>query len=98
MSPAAKARHAADCERLEQLPNVGPSIAADLRALGIRHPAELAGRDPLSLYRALCRLRGTYQDPCVLDVFMAVTDFMAGAAACPWWSYTARRKALHGAI
>jgi hypothetical protein len=98
MAPAAKARRAADCEQLEQLPNIGPSAAADLRALGIRHPSDLAGRDPLALYRALCRLRGTRQDPCVLDVFMAATDFMAGAAPRPWWAYTARRKLLHGAL
>lgn len=98
MARSAKARRAADCERLEQLPNIGPSAAADLCALGIRHPSDLAGRDPLALYRALCRLRGTRQDPCVLDVFMAATDFMAGAAPRPWWAYTARRKMLHEAL
>jgi predicted flap endonuclease-1-like 5' DNA nuclease len=29
--------------RLEDIPNVGPSIAADLRQLGITTPAELPG-------------------------------------------------------
>ena len=36
--PPRKARTAAECERLEQLPNIGPSIAADLR---IRHAETL---------------------------------------------------------
>ena len=94
----AKARSAADCAELEQLPNIGPSLAADLRSLGIRHPRELAGRDPFVLYQQLCSQTGRRQDPCVLDTFMAVTDFMRGAAPAPWWAYTARRKAEYGAV
>jgi len=93
-----KARSAEECEALEQLPNIGPSLAADLRLLGIRHPKELAGRDAFVLYQALCAKTGQRQDPCVLDTFMAVTDFMRGAEPAPWWSYTAQRKALYGSI
>ena len=93
-----KARTAAECESLEQLPNVGPSLASDLRAIGIRHPRELAARDPFVLYQALCTHAGRRQDPCVLDTFMAITDFMRGAAAAPWWHYTAQRKLLFGAV
>lgn len=93
-----KAACAAACERLEQLPNVGPAIAADLRALGIRHPRELVGRDALALYQALGRLRGRRQDPCVLDTFIAATDFMRGAPPAPWWAYTAGRKRDYGAV
>jgi hypothetical protein len=96
--PLAKARSAAECERLEQLPNVGPSIAADLRALGIVHPRELATHDPLVLYRALCAQSGKHQDPCVLDTFLAITDFMRGAAPAPWWAYTAQRKRRFGPV
>jgi hypothetical protein len=93
-----KARHAGECETLEQLPNIGPSLAADLRRLGIEHPRELARRDAFALYRALCELAGRRQDPCVLDAFMAATDFMRGAEPRPWWTYTARRKAVYGAV
>lgn len=93
-----KAASRADCERLEQLPNIGPAMAADLRALGIVHPRELAHCDPYALYQALCRKRGKRQDPCVLDTFMAATDFMRGAAPAPWWCYTARRKRVYRAI
>ena len=93
-----KAASAADCEALEQLPNVGPAMAADLRALGIGHPRELALRDPFVLYQALCARTGRRQDPCVLDTFMAITDFMRGAAPAPWWAYTPQRKVLYGQV
>jgi hypothetical protein len=95
---APKARTAGECERLEQLPNIGPSLAADLRLLGIVHPRELAHRDPFVLYQSLCAKTGQRQDPCVLDTFMAATDFMRGAAPAPWWSYTPQRKALYGQL
>ncbi|MDT7834902.1 helix-hairpin-helix domain-containing protein [Aquabacterium sp. OR-4] len=95
---APKAGSAAECLALEQLPNIGPSMAADLRLLGIARPADLAQRDAFSLYQALCSLSGKRQDPCVLDTFMAATDFMRGAAPAPWWAYTAERKRLYGSL
>ena len=91
-----KARCAADCDRLEQLPNIGPSVAALLRRIGIEHPRDLRHADPLALYRRLCEATGRRQDPCVLDTFLAATDFMQGAAPAPWWAYTAQRKATFG--
>jgi len=93
-----KAAHAGECEALEDLPNIGPSLAADLRLIGIRHPRELKGRDPFVLYQKLNAATGTRHDPCVLDTFMAAVDFMSGAMATPWWAYTAQRKALYGAV
>jgi len=93
-----KARHAGECELLEQLPNIGPSIASDLRSLGVSHPRELAARDAFVLYQQLCAKTGRRQDPCVLDTFMAATDFMRGADAKPWWTYTAQRKAVYGTV
>lgn len=93
-----KARHAGECEHLEQLPNVGRSIAADLRRIGVHHPQELLQRDPYELYRALERTAGRRQDPCVLDTFLAATDFMRGSPPRPWWAYTAERKRRHGLV
>lgn len=90
-----KAATAQDCVTLEQLPNVGPAIAGELRRLGIDHPQQLAGRDAYALYQALGRLKGRRQDPCVLDTFMAVLDFLAGEPPAPWWQFTARRRRLH---
>jgi len=93
-----KAARAGECDTFEQLPNVGPAMAGDLRALGLDHPRELAHRDPFVLYQSLCVYTGRRQDPCVLDTFMAITDFMRGAAPAPWWSYTAQRKVLYGSV
>ena len=96
--PLRKARAAAECSTLEQLPNIGPSLAGDLRLLGIVHPAELARRDAFALYRALCTTTGKRQDPCVLDTFIAAVDFMRGGEPRPWWLYTAQRKIDHPGI
>jgi len=40
-------------DELQQLPGVGPSIAADLRRLGVRSIRDLAQRDPERLYARL---------------------------------------------
>ena len=93
-----KASRADECEHLEQLPNIGPSLAADLRSLGVMHPQDLVEADAFQLYRSLCTISGQRQDPCVLDTFLAATDFMRGAPARPWWAYTAQRKATYGAV
>lgn len=77
---------------LEQIPNIGRSIAADLRSLGIEKPSELIGRDPFVLYEESNRLAGVRQDPCLADVFISAVRFMEGAPARPWWEYTAERK------
>lgn len=84
--------------RFTDLPNIGPSLARDFARLGYDRPDQLAGVDPLALYRALCDATGARQDPCVLDVFMAVAHFLDGGAALPWWHFTAERKRLHGQL
>jgi hypothetical protein len=83
---------------LEDIPNVGPSIANDLRRIGIHQPNELAGEAPDDLYRALCKATRTRQDPCVLDVFISAVRFMEGAPPRPWWHYTAERKRRYAAV
>ena len=80
------------CVRLEQIPNVGPAIAGDLRRIGVETPGDLRGKDPYALYAELCRRTGVRHDPCVIDVFIASVQFMEGAPAQPWWAYTAERK------
>jgi Pathogenicity locus len=60
-----------DIARLEDIPNVGPAVAGDLRQLGITSPADLPGRDPYSMYDDLCRITGQRHDPCLLDTFIA---------------------------
>ena len=78
---------------LEQLPNVGPALVADLRLIGVRHPSELVGRDAFSLYDDLCRRTHATHDPCVIDQFLSAIRFMEGGEAKPWWAFTAERKA-----
>jgi hypothetical protein len=87
-----KATHARLATVLEAIPNVGVSITRDLRSIGIKRPQDLIGRNPYSLYLALCDRTRTWQDPCVLDTFISAVRFMEGAPARPWWSYTAERK------
>lgn len=77
---------------LTDLPNIGQAMAADLRRLGVQRPDDLKGGDPYELYARLCALDGQRHDPCVLDVLISVTRFMAGGAAQAWWAYTAERK------
>lgn len=77
---------------LEDIPNVGPSIAEDLRRIGLRKPSQLAGRDPYAMYERINAVTGVRQDPCLLDVFISAVRFMEGAPKRPWWKYTAERK------
>lgn len=83
-------------QRFEDLPNVGRATADDLRLLGLQQTRDLLGRDPLRMYRELEQLTGSRQDPCVLDVFIALTRLAAGDPPHPWWHYTAERKARYG--
>ena len=85
-------------KRLTDLPNVGVATARDLMLIGIETPNDLTGKDPWQLYQALCHKTGTRHDPCVLDVFMALTRFMAGGPAEPWWACTDERKRRYGAL
>ena len=78
--------------KLEDLPNIGRSIATDLRRIGIRTPEQLIGQDPFRMYETLCEQTGVRHDPCVLDVFMSIVHFMDGGDALTWWSFTAERK------
>jgi hypothetical protein len=84
--------------RLTDLPNIGPTMAKDLELIGIRRPEQLAGKDPLKLYRQLCIASGARQDPCVLDTFISITRFMDGEEPRPWWAYSGERKRLFGSI
>lgn len=90
MNPSKVDRRHLAC--LEDLPNIGKAMAESLRRIGVHLPGDLTGRDPLELYEMLCRITGARQDPCVLDVFMSVTRFMAGEPARSWWAYTSERK------
>lgn len=82
-------------DELQILPGVGPSIAADLRSLGVRSIRDLARRDPERMYRQLCDLTHERQDPCVLYVFRCAVYASRTPAPDPdllkWWSWKDRR-------
>ena len=90
-----KARHATDAIRLIDIPNIGPAVAEKLGMLGIREPRHLMKKNPYRLYKKLCVLTKERHDPCLLDVFMAATDFMNGAIPKEWWRYTKARKTAY---
>lgn len=88
-----KATHAAAARTLEGIPNIGKSIAGDLRAIGIHEPAQLVGQDPYLLYERSNAAAGVRQDPCLLDCFISAVRFMEGGPPRKWWEFTAERKA-----
>ena len=83
-------------KRLTDLPNVGPATERDLLLLGVRKPEDLRGMCPFKMYEDLCERTGARHDPCVMDVFMSVTDFMNEGSPRPWWEYTKERKRRTG--
>ncbi|WP_295951473.1 helix-hairpin-helix domain-containing protein [Rhodoferax sp.] len=89
-----KADTAAQACVLTDIPNIGVSIANDLRGQGIATPADVAAMDSLAVFEALRGPMGQRHDPCVLDTFMAAHAFMNGGPRQPWWAFTAERKAL----
>lgn len=82
-------------DELQTIPGIGPSLAQDLRDLGIRRVADLRRRDPERLYTRLNRLRGVRQDPCVLYTFRCAAYFARTARPHPdllkWWNWKDRR-------
>ena len=85
------ARSGVAADDLQRIPGVGPSIARDLRELGIGRVADLRGRDPERLYRRLNERRGVRQDPCLLYVFRCAVYYASTARPDPerlkWWRW-----------
>lgn len=76
---------------LQSIPGVGPSLAQDLRDLGIQKVAELRGQNPQRLYDQLIAQRGIHQDRCVLYVFRCAVYFAEtpepDAERLKWWNW-----------
>lgn len=80
--------------KLEDIPNIGKSIASDLRTIGILHPEQLGKIDPLATYHALSEHMAHRSDPCVLYTLMAARHFMECGESIPWWKFTEQGKKL----
>jgi hypothetical protein len=76
---------------LESVPGIGPQTAADLRTLGILSVADLRGKDPEQLYRALEASAGGHVDRCVLYVFRCAVYYASSEEPDPeklkWWHW-----------
>lgn len=98
---ARKANHKTDRQQirdLQQIINVGPSTAEDLKQIGIRKPQQLIGKDPFDLYEKICAHSGEFNDPCVLDVMISSVEYMEGNRPRKWWSFTKQRKAEYSRV
>ncbi len=84
----------ASLKKLEDLPNIGTSIAADLRAMGITQPLQIAQGDALRIYFCLAMQMGKRHDPCVLYTLLAVQHFLRTDETLAWWKFTEPGKAL----
>ncbi len=84
----AKASHK---DELQRIPGVGPSIADDLREIGIRRIADLKGKSPDRLYARSNAKRGMVQDRCLLYVFRCAVYFAETPKPNPkkldWWAW-----------
>jgi hypothetical protein len=88
-------RRTTPTDELEQIPGIGPSLASDLRDLGVRTIAGLRARDPERLYQRLSDVRGARQDPCVLYAFRCAVYYARTDRPRPellkWWNWKRRR-------
>jgi hypothetical protein len=84
-------------DELQIIPGIGPSMAQDLRDLGIKRVGDLKKRDPEKMYRTLCDLRGARLDRCVLYVFRCAVYYAGNSRHEPellkWWNWTDDRQA-----
>jgi len=82
-------------DELRRIPGVGPSLARDLREVGVQRIADLRAADPEVLYARLNERRGTRQDPCVLYVFRCAAYYARTASPDPellkWWNWKGRK-------
>jgi len=86
----------------QELGSVGPACAKDFLALGFKKVSDLKGQDPNELYRRLCELTKSKQDPCVEDVLRCAVA-QAEIPALPkkwkdWWSWTPWRGLSAGEL
>ena len=79
-------------DNLEGIPGIGPSLAQDLRMLGIHCTPDLRGQDPEALYSRLCEMTGVRVDRCVLYAFRCAVYFVNhsdhDAKLLRWWNWT----------
>jgi DNA transformation protein len=81
-------------DKLEDIPNIGKSIAADLRSNNILNSKQLSLRDPLQTYLDLSDIMGRRHDPCVLYTLLAAQHYLKTGESISWWKFTKQGKQL----
>ncbi|GJQ20812.1 MAG: hypothetical protein HBSIN02_11670 [Bacteroidia bacterium] len=80
-----------ELKQLQTIPSVGPSIALDLWALGIRKVSDLKKKDPQRLYERRCAQVGRPIDRCLLYTFRCAVYFASRKRHTPrllkWWNW-----------
>lgn len=89
-----------DTRRLQDLAGIGPRMLKDFEMLGVKSIAQLKQKDGRRLYRQLCELTATRQDPCVEDTFVCAVaqarDPQLPAEQRNWWYWSGVRKKREG--
>ncbi len=97
MSTRKRTSAAEQIRELREIPGVGPSIAQDLRELGIRAVSDLRGKNPELLYRRRCEQQGAVIDRCLLYVFRCAVYYASSRRHDPellkWWNWKDHRTA-----
>ncbi|MBK7874532.1 MAG: WYL domain-containing protein [Planctomycetes bacterium] len=87
--PRARCVELAALAAFQRLGSVGLETARDFVVLGLARVEDLAGRDPVALYRELERRTRTKHDPCVEDVFRCAIAQAEEPGLAPklreWW-------------
>jgi DNA transformation protein len=78
--------------KLNQLPNIGKAISADLVSIGIKDSADLLGKNPLKVFIDLKEVMGKRHDPCVYYTLLSVEHFSKTGESLPWWKFTEQGK------
>jgi len=83
---------------LSDLDSIGPAMLRDFKQLGVGTVAELARRNPETLYEQLCARTGKAVDICCLDVFRCAVAQARNpklpAAQRNWWWWSRQRRKL----
>ena len=76
---------------IEQIPGVGPSIAQNLRHIGITTVDQLKGKEPERLYQQLCDFKAQPVDRCMLYVLRCAVYYASTDDPRPellkWWNW-----------
>lgn len=62
-------------KELQRIPGIGKACSLDLWNIGMRSVADLANKNPMTLYEKLNSLTGIRHDPCMLYTFRCAVYF-----------------------